>query len=466
MRLPNRPARRHQAVATDSYVEEPARFAPGGDARDWVIHPAADDAAVQPPEVPELYAQALQALAQRAEESVSLSYDLPFCAAHCLCCDRAILAAQPPEVIDDYVDGLIAETQAIAARIGRQRDVLQLHLGGGSASELDDAQLSRLLESVRDAWRVPDDAEMSIDCDPRRVGWMHLQLLHSLGFSQVTFGVLDLDGHVQKAIGRRHSAELIDDACEVARSCGIECVNLSLLIGLPHQSEESWRTTLRRLVAMAPDRLTLGRYRHRPRMAPGQYAIDPDALPDEHECRRLLAMAGEVLGEAGYRWIGSDHFVLENDPLALAQDQGRLRHGPLSYTGTPCTPLLAHGVHALSEVDGHVFHNTPSLAAWRQAVRHGLPAVAAAQPLTPCEQLRRAARQHLLCHLELPEHAVRGGLEPAYERLAALEQDGLVQRLDGRLVVTPAGRLALPMLCDEIDRARVACVDGMSGLPS
>ena len=466
MRLPNRPAGRREDIASDPGSEASVQLAQGGAGRVWVIHPAAEDTAAQPPEVPELYGRAMQALAQRPDEAVALSYDLPFCAAHCLCCDREILAAQPPEVIDDYVDGLIAETQAIAGRIGRQRDVLQLHLGGGSASELDDAQLSRLLEAVRDAWRVPDDAEMSIDCDPRRVGWMHLQLLHSLGFSQITYGVLDLDAHVQRAIGRRQSAELIDDACEVARSCGIEYVNLSLLIGLPHQSEESWRATLQRVVAMAPDRLTLGRYRHRPRMAPGQYAIDPDALPDEFECRRLLAMAGELLGEAGYRWIGSDHFVLENDPLAVAQDQRRLRHGPVSYTGTPYTPVLAHGVHAVGEIDGHVFHNTPSLAAWQQAVRNGLPAVAAAQPLTRCEQLRRNARQHLLCYLELPLQVVSGGLEPAYERLAALEQDGLVQRLDGRLVVTEAGRLALPMLCEELDRGRVACVDGISELPS
>ena len=408
-------------------------------------------AAVALPPEPESYRLALAGLAQRPDEAVSLAFTLPFCAAHCLCCERDILAAQPQEVIDDYVDGLIEETRSIAARIGEQRDVLQLHLGGGSASELDEAQLARLVHALREVWRLPADAEMSIECDPRRVGWMQMQLLRSLGFSRVSFGVLDLDPRVQQAIGRRQSVALVDDVCELARACGMDAINLELLVGLPHQCAASWRDTLRRVVAMGPDRITLACYRHRPQQAPGQYAIDADALPDEDQCRELLALAADVLRDAGYCWIGADQFVLETDELVVARAQGRLRRSLISYTAAPPSALLAQGVAAVGEIDGLRYTNTTSMPAWRQAVRAGRSAVAHAQAPAKWRAMARQAQQQLLCQLELPLSMLGDGLQPAYARLARHARSGLVQVLEDRIVVTETGRLALPVLCAEFD---------------
>jgi len=405
---------------------------------------------------PEAHRLALDGLAQRPDEAVSLAFTLPFCAAHCLCCDRDILAAQPEEVIGDYVDGLIEETRRLAERLGTRREVLQLNLGGGSASELEEVQVSRLVHAVRDAWHLPADAEMSIDCDPRRVGWMQMQLLRSLGFTHVNFGVLDLDPRVQQAIGRRHSAALIDDVCEVARSCDIEYVNLGLMIGLPHQNLASWRDTLRRVVAMAPDRISLQCYRHQPRLSPGQYAIDVDALPEPNECLELMRLTAEVLRGAGYCWLGSDQFVLETDQLAIAQSQGRLRRSLVSYTTAPPSAMLAQGVAAVGEIDGHVFSNTESMAAWRQAVRAGRSPVARAQPLTPWRARVRQAQQQLQCQLEVPQALLRDGLQPVYARLARHVQSGWIQVQDDRLVVTEAGRLALPQLIAELDELPLA----------
>jgi oxygen-independent coproporphyrinogen-3 oxidase len=324
-------------------------------------------------------------------------------------------------------------------------------------------RLSRLVQAVRDAWRLPADAEMSIDCDPRRVGWMQMQLLRSLGFSRVTFGVLDLDPRVQQAIGRRHSVALIDDVCEVARSCGIEYLNLELMIGLPHQCVASWRDTLRRLVAMAPDRITLGCYRHRPHLAPGQYAIDVDALPEEDECRALVALTAELLGGAGYAWIGANQFVLETDELAVAHSQGRLRHSRICYTTTPPSPLLAQGVAAVGEIDGHVYTNSASMAGWRQAVRAGRSAAVRTLPMTPWRAQVRAAQQQLMCHLELPRTMLRDALQPALPWLAQHQQAGLLRALEDRIVVTDAGRLALPQLCAELDELPLQQADPRPG---
>jgi oxygen-independent coproporphyrinogen-3 oxidase len=204
---------------------------------------------------------------------------------------------------------------------------------------------------------------------------------------------------------------------------------------------------LQQVVAMAPDRVTLARYRHRPALAPAQCAIDPDALPDDDVCRALIALAAEVLCGVGYRWIGADHFVLETDPLALANDQARLRRNLIGYTATPVLAQLGLGAGALGEIDGSLFWNEAAMPVWREAVRAGRLPVAHARHNDARESQRRAAVEHLLCRLELPSAMLQGGLEELYGQLAAQAVDGVVQVLEDRIVVTEAGRHGLLTLC-------------------
>jgi oxygen-independent coproporphyrinogen-3 oxidase len=406
---------------------------------------------VRPEGAAQHYEQALDGLANRPDDPVSLSMKVPFCTTRCICCHRDIRAAQPGAVIDDYVSGLVDEIGVVANRIGPGRDVLQLHLGGGTANELSERQLVRLVGALQRQWRLPADAEMSVECDPRRAGWGQLRALRGLGFSRVTFGVLDLDTDVQQAIGRRHSVALIDDVCSLARDCGIEYINLDLMIGLPYQTERRWQTTLERVLAMAPDRVRLARYRHWPWNAPAQQAIDADALPDADQTNALARLTADLLCGAGYRWIGADQFVLETDELAQALEQGRLRRSLIDYTSTPPTPLLGLGVAAVGDIDGSLYWNESTLHVWRRAVQQGRFPVAHAQVATAGESHRRAAVDQLLCGQELRVETVRGGMEDAYHRLAQHESGGLVRVLEDRIVVTEAGRHELLSLCRELD---------------
>lgn len=317
------------------------------------------------------YLAALQGLARRPDQPIALSVSLPFCAVRCLCCDRVVSAAQSNAVLDDYVAGLMQEMQSLAECIGAGRDVVQVHLGGGSANELSESHLAWLVRAMRRHWRLPADADMSVECDPRRSGWMQLQVLRGLGFRQVTFGVLDLDPLVQRAIGRLNSPALIDDICQVARSCDIGSISLALMIGLPYQTPERWRVTLERLVDIAPERLRVTRYCHRPWLAPGQHAIDSDSLPDARQCEELAAMTVRVLGQAGYRCLDNELFVLETDELAVAAEQKLLRRNLIAHTATPAAPVLGLGAGALGELDGQQFWTDASVSVWREAVRSG-----------------------------------------------------------------------------------------------
>ncbi|WP_158219618.1 coproporphyrinogen-III oxidase family protein [Ideonella sp. A 288] len=394
---------------------------------------------------------ALRSLAARADEPVALSVSVPFCSVRCLCCDRDLSTAPPREVLDRYVDGLIDESRNLVDRLGSGRDVQQLHLGGGSANELGEAHWIRLFDALGRGWRLPADAEMSVECDPRRASAAQIRLLRDLGCGLISFGVFDLDPLVQQAIGRRHSPALIDDVCETARRSGIEIVTLELMIGLPQQTPARWRATLDRLVRLAPDRVTLVRYRHRPGQAPDPCALDASSLPGEDGCRALLALAAEVLCGAGYHWIGTGHFVIDTDAWVAAAEQGQLRRGLISCTPAPPPATLGLGAGALGEIDGHLFRNEASIPAWHHAVNSGRLAVAEARLGSAQEARRRQAIDRLMFGLELPAEMVADGLEHAYQRLARHAGSGLVQVLDDRIVVTAEGRLALEALCGELD---------------
>jgi oxygen-independent coproporphyrinogen-3 oxidase len=420
------------------------------------MHALEQPTSAAPGEAAAHYLQALHALARQPERSLGLSVRLPFCAARCLCCDRPVHVAQPTAVLDAYVSALIDEVEAVAGAVGGGRDMLQLHLGGGTANELNESQLVRLVSGLQRHWRLPADAEASADCDPRRVGEFQLRLLRGLGFRRLNFGVLDLDADVQRAIGRQQSAALVDDVCDLARHCGIDYVNLELMLGLPHQTLASWQRTLQRVLAMAPDRLRVSRYHHRPMLAPAQRALDRHAMPTAQDCEALSELTVAMLCGAGYRWIGAEQFVLENDELAQAFDTARLRRSLIAYTATEPAALLGFGVGAVSDIDGDLFWNAPVLSDWCTALHGGRLPVERARLSDLHERRRRAAVEQLLCRHELPAAHADGSLESAYQGLALRAAEGLVQIEPDRLVLTARGRHALHRLCSEFSAAPAA----------
>lgn len=392
-------------------------------------------------------AQALDALRRRPEEALALEVTLPFCAAHCLCCERQVHVAQPAAVLDAYVADVVAEYAMLVERIGGGRELLRLHLGGGTANELGEAQLAQLVDGLSRHGTLPAEALLSADCDPRRTGWVQLQALQGLGFSELKFGVLDLSPEVQAAIGRSQSARLVEDACDMARESGIACIDLRLMVGLPRQTPARWRETLTRVLAMAPDRVSLARYRHRPELVAGQRDIDASELPDAAAANELVRLAAEALCGAGYRWLGADLFVLDTDALAQAADEGRLRFGLGGYSGQPALPHLGLGAGALSDIDGQLFWNEGTLQAWSTRVRAGELPVTHAAGADAAGAERRAAVESLLCGLRCPKPAPGAATAAGWARLAQQVEAGLLRAEGDVLVVTEQGRWGLPALC-------------------
>jgi oxygen-independent coproporphyrinogen-3 oxidase len=397
------------------------------------------------------YKAALQAVAERPEETLSLYVHVPFCPGRCLYCGCNTTITHDSCRIDGYLDTLDREMAMVADYVDGDRDVLQLHLAGGTPNYLNDAQLTRLTEILERRFRILPDTDQSIECDPRRTSAGQLELLHALGYRRITFGVQDLEPVVQRAIGRIQSIDLVRDVYWLAREIGFETIAFDLIYGLPKQTEESFQKTLDAVIEMAPDRITCFGYTRVTDSGPHQHAIDVHQLPSALERQVLFHRAVQTFTSSGYAWIGLDAFALDTDELALAQEEGRLQRNCIGYTARPTSHMLGFGTGAVGEVDGNCVQNEPHLDDWLGRVQAGELPIARGHHMAEIDRRRRDAIGHMICNLELPEDLAIGCLDDEYSRLANYAADGLVEVDGDRLRITSTGRYFLRTLCSEHD---------------
>jgi oxygen-independent coproporphyrinogen-3 oxidase len=397
------------------------------------------------------YETALRAVAARPDESLALYVHVPFCPGRCLYCGCNTTITHDSARIDGYLDALEREMAMVADLVDGDRDVLQLHLAGGTPNYLNDAQLTRLTEMLERRFRILADTDQSIECDPRRTSAGQLELLHALGYRRITFGVQDLEPEVQRAIARVQSIDLVRDVYWLAREIGFESIAFDLIYGLPKQTEASFQKTLDAVIEMAPDRVTCFGYSRVTDAGPHQHAIDVHQLPSALDRQVLFHRAVRSFTNSGYAWIGLDAFALDNDELAVAQDEGRLHRNCIGYTARPTAHMLGFGTGAVGEVDGNCIQNEPMLDDWLARVQAGELPIAHGHRLAEIDRRRRDAIGHMICNLELPEDLAVGCLDDEYFRLAKYADDGLVEIAGDRLLITPTGRYFLRTLCSEHD---------------
>lgn len=386
-----------------------------------------------------------------AGDPFALYAHFPFCATRCLYCGCNAIPTQRRDKVDAYLDDFAHELALLTDALGWGRPVHQMHWGGGTPNLLSPVQTERALRLLSDAFSFQPGAELSIECDPRVVTDGQLQHLRSLGFSRVSFGVQDLDDHVQRAIGRIQPVSMVRSVVDQARAAGFDQINLDLIYGLPHQTLESVDATIDEVLALDPDRIASFGYAHLPTQRPHQRAIPLEALPGTTDRVELFRHIVDRFTAAGYTWIGFDHFARHDDPLAIAQREGRLHRNFMGYTTETGPHLLGVGMSSISEVNGVFAQNAATLNDWRERVQGGSLPLVRGHVLTDDDRLRSDIIKQLLCNLELPLGSVPHELQPAVDAVAATAHDGLVTVQPDRIAVTELGRYFLRNLCLPFD---------------
>jgi oxygen-independent coproporphyrinogen-3 oxidase len=390
------------------------------------------------------------ARAEKAGGPLSIYVHLPFCREMCRFCGCNVVATHDRTRADAYLDLLEKEVALVAARLPTRREVSQLHWGGGTPTFLDEKQLVRCHEILARHFAFTKDAEKAIEIDPAITTRSQIETLAKLGFNRISMGVQDFDAKVQEVVGRIQGEKETADLVQAARDNGFRGVNLDLIYGLPYQTPETWSSTLERILAIHPDRMAVFGFAYVPWAKPHQRLLPQEALPKTEQRVELFLGAVEAFTKAGYRLIGLDHFALESDELARAQQGGYLYRNFQGYTVRPASDTVAFGISSISDIGGAYVQNVHKLKEWGDRVAAGKLPVERGTAMTDDDVMRRFVINRIMCLLRLDLREVAeqfgDGARKAIEEnlrggVAELEGDGLVT-FDGQVLkVNPLGQL-------------------------
>ena len=394
------------------------------------------------------YLLALQELAQKKDDELAIYLHLPFCAKHCHYCGCNAQVSREKNAVTEYLDLVEREIKLVTDIIGTGRKVSQLHWGGGTPNFLNEEELARALNLFRTAFDIQEAAEISIEVDPRISSPEEAKIIKDLGFTRISLGVQDFEDSVQIAIGRRQSHDRTIRVYDGCRDAGFEGVNVDLVYGLPGQTRESFTATLKEVIRMDPDRIACFSYAHVPWVRPEQNKVDTTIMLAGYEKFQLFQLTVDMFGEAGFDWIGIDHFAKKDDELSQALRDRALHRNFMGYATKPAPHMLAFGMSGIGDVGDRFVQNDPDLAKWSSSVAAGHLPIIKGHRLNDDDRLRRLVIINIMCNLELPWNlTVPEFGAPANELLAAslkalppLVDDGLVEVDDHGLRITEKGR--------------------------
>ena len=384
---------------------------------------------------------------------------IPFCKTVCYyCACNKVITANYLKA-ERYLRALHQEIERVGALLPRRIPVSDLHFGGGTPTYLKDEDLAGVVRALRETFGWSADFIGAIELHPQTVSPARLSALADMGFTRISLGIQDFDPQVQDAVNRFQSVEETAALIETARTLGMRSTNIDLIYGLPKQTMEGFGRTLRAVIDLRPDRIALYRYAHLPsRFKPQRQIVDAD-LPTGNESLDLMEMALARMADAGYVYIGMDHFALPDDELAVAQREGRLRRDFQGYTARRPSDLISFGVSAIGKIGNCYVQNTRELMAYEKMIGDGGLAVTRGMRLNNDDAMRADVIERLMCDFELDIAGWerRWGRKFATEyadelkRLDTLVKMGLVTVAPAALRVTDAGRLLVRHVCQVFD---------------
>jgi len=396
---------------------------------------------------------------------LSLYFHIPFCNTICYYCACNKIITKDHGRSAKYLKYLAKELALQSSYLeGGDHEVAQLHWGGGTPTFLSHDEMRQLMEATRKHFTLIKDGEYSIEVDPRKVDTPTVALLGELGFNRMSVGVQDFDEGVQQAINRIQTEEETLGVIEAARANGFTSISVDLIYGLPKQTVIGFNRTLDRVIAASPDRLSIYNYAHLPSLFKPQRRILESDMPSADARLQILALAIRRLTDAGYVYIGMDHFAKPNDELAIAQRQGRLHRNFQGYSTHADCDLLAFGISSIGKVGPTYSQNVKTLDEYYDRLDNGSLPVYRGIELNADDILRRAIIQALMCHFELSLESIEIAHLIDFKQYFSVEiadlqemvQGGLVRIDDKWITVLPPGRMlvrAISMVFDKYLRS-------------
>ena len=403
---------------------------------------------------------------------LSLYVHLPFCKELCYYCACNKKVTRNTERAEIYLQHLDREIEMQGRLFDRDRQVIQLHFGGGTPTYHDDEQLGHVVEMLAQNFFLSrsESREFSIEIDPRTVSEDRIAYLSDIGFNRVSMGIQDFDPAVQKAVNRIQDEDKTLGLIDAARASGFNSVSVDLIYGLPLQSAQSFEKTIESVLTARPDRVSVYNYAHLPHLFRAQRMISTEDVPAPDVRLQLLASTVTRLVDAGYVYIGMDHFALPDDELSIARENGTLQRNFQGYSTCRTTDLVGMGVSAIGKVGNSFVQNRKDIRDWQAVLDAGELPVWRGISLSAEDRLRRAVISAIMCQgqVRFNEFEREYGIDfddhfaLELESLKPLQDDGLVKFTDAGLDVTPTGLLLLRVIAMKFDEYLINDLQGKS----
>ncbi len=398
----------------------------------------------------------------RAEElatPLSLYMHIPFCENLCLFCACTVSIQKDKKVALPYLDALKREIGHVAKHVSRKRPVIQFHWGGGTPTYLSVAQMEDLFHYTHERFSFSPDAEIGIEVDPRVTSRTQLESLRRLGFNRLSMGIQDFQPKVQETIHRVQPYEMTRDLILASREIGFQSINIDLIYGLPYQTADSFRATIDQALTLLPDRVAMFSYAHVPWLKKQQGSFESH-LPEGMEKFRIFRAGLEKFLNAGYLYIGMDHFARPGDELAIAQLKRTLHRNFQGYTTKAGADLYGMGVSAISSIGEAYAQNRREVPDYESTVAKRGIATMRGYKLSADDVLRRAVIGRLLCHTVIFKQEVEAEFGISFDeyfaaellRLEGVRDEGLVELSANEIRVTPLGRIFIRNVAMIFDR--------------
>jgi len=397
----------------------------------------------------------ISAVESSQSRALSLYVHIPFCSQLCYYCGCNKIITRHQSKADTYIDFLAKEIAA-QAPLFKHYSVEQLHLGGGTPTFLTPQQMKRLITLLEQHFNFTSTTERGIEIDPRSLAENMLVDLRMLGFNRVSFGIQDFNDDVQLAVNRPQHADTVKQLIIQARELGFKSINADMIYGLPLQTPESFKQTIEQLIELSPDRVSVFNYAHLPERFAAQRKIKEHDLPNAHDKLTMFKNTLEQMTQAGYQFIGMDHFAKADNELAIAQNEGQLHRNFQGYTTHGNCDLLGLGASSISQIGTAILQNKKELKHYYHSIEtQSGCALSKGMHLTHDDVIRADAIKQLICQFELniDEFAKKYHIEfdtyfaEALVSLKPLIEDNMLIIENNHVSVTPRGNLFIRIIC-------------------
>ena len=308
----------------------------------------------------------------KSDKPLSLYFHLPFCRSACYFCGCNVVYTSKADKRRRYIDYLKKELDTLSQHLDTSRLVRQLHFGGGTPTFFTPEELDEIYTLIESHFKnYEEDAEISVEIDPRFFSKEHMDVMKAHRVNRISFGVQDFNEETQKAVNRIQPFDLTKNAVDIARSAGINSINIDLIYGLPYQNLETFKKTLDLVKKLDPDRLAVFNYAHVPWLKKGMRKIDETTLPTPEEKLKIFKYVIDFFESNGYVMVGMDHFAKPEDELFKAIAKGELHRNFQGYTTKGGADLIGVGLTSIGETDEAYMQNYKDLKSYEKAVDEG-----------------------------------------------------------------------------------------------